>query len=130
MNPSEAEFIDDGSGWDPFDIGGVLVYRPRHLTTRIIAQSGYFTVHPLIPRGVPSHQRYATAEHELTLLPRLTKIEIPQASFSDLRDHLERHGVSDLTMFPDLEGVSRFIEWNHTFMADESSPGEVLFDIP
>jgi hypothetical protein len=110
LHPFDVEFLDDGPSFDPFGVDEVLVYRPRHLTTRIIAQSGCFTVHPLIPPHMPQ-QGYAAIEDDSPLVPRLKKIEIPQASFSDLRDDLERHGVSDLTMFPDLEGVARFIEW-------------------
>lgn len=132
LNPADTDFFDSrrvGSRIiaGPFDVDEVMVYRPRHMTTRIIAQSGYFTVHPLLPRnGIV--KRFLPVEAEKRLARRLTKIEIPESSFCDLRDNLERHGVSDLTMFPDLEGVARFIEWNYTFMKDEDYPGEVLLN--
>ncbi len=128
LNPDDEDFIQYVGDKEPFEIGSVRVYRPRHLTPRIIAQSGVFTVHPLSansfdPCSVP---RYLPVEEASRIAEGLTKIEIPHASFSDLRDNLERHGVSDLTMFPDLEGVARYIKWNNTFMKDESCPDEVL----
>jgi hypothetical protein len=136
LNPAEQDLIGPNPDIDPLgaNFGGfenVQVYRPRHLTSRIIAQSGCFTVHPLSSANRlkidPLYRpRYLPVEEDSHLVEGLTKIEIPSASFSDLRDGLERHGVSDLSMFPDLDGVARYIRWNNTYMKDEIGSNKVL----
>jgi len=54
-----------------------------------------------------------------TLKGTLTNVQISPTSFCDLRDNLERLGLSDLSMFPDLEGVCRYITWNNSLLGDE-----------
>lgn len=52
----------------------------------------------------------------------LSVIQIEPKAFSDLRDDLDRLGISDLALFPDLEGVCRYITWNNSLLAAEEDP--------
>jgi len=124
LNPADDDFIEPAAESAPFQIEQVRVYRPRHITERIVAQSGYFTLHPL--------DRTICGFHPLTNDPkfrkRLIEIQIASRAFSNLRDDLERCGVSDVTMFPDLEGVCRYIAWNNCLLEDEIDPPNVLLN--
>jgi hypothetical protein len=107
-----------------FGVGGVKIYRPKHITERLIAQNGYFTIHPLESKTT----RFTPLWEDRSLQGEFVKVEIPASSFCDLRDDLERLGVSDLTMFPDLDGVCRFISWNASLLEDEADPPNILLN--
>ncbi len=82
-------------GHDPISI------RPVQLATRVAAQSGVFTL-------------FGTSREPLDWLPaaaeHLTKIEIEPAAVVSLRDELRRAGVTAVTLFPDLDGLSRYLK--------------------
>ena len=118
LNPTDEDFLEPALERNPFEMRQVKVYRPRHITTRLIAQSGYFTIHPLAQETC----RFKPLTEDADCARELIEIQIPPSSFSDIRDNLERHGISDLAMFPDLEGVCRYIWWNNCLMDDESDP--------
>jgi len=124
LNPLDKDFVPSEAKVSPFEIEQTRVYRPRHFTERLIAQAGYFTIHCF-------HQNtssFTPIEKDLRLGKRLMEIQIEPDAFSDLRDNLERHGVSDLTMFPDLEGVCRYITWNNSLLCDEIDPPNILLN--
>jgi hypothetical protein len=124
LNPQDEDFLEETRNAQPFKINKVKVYRPRHVAGRLIAQAGYFTLHPLDP----ATSRFKPLRKDPTLKGDLIEITIPGEAFSDLRDDLERHGVSDLTMFPDLDGVCRFVTWNCSLLEDEADPPNDLLN--
>ncbi len=85
---------------DPFKIKAVGKFIPRHVSARISAQAGVFTIHPnpLIPLS-PQY---------------LDKLFIDAAFRKDLKRILYRYGIHEATMFPDLDGVCRHIEYLRT----------------
>lgn len=75
-------------------------YVPRFMTPRLRVQSGLFTVHEepaqvFLPSGI---------EH----------IKIPYRMRKPLKDALNRHGVNESVLFPDVDGLARHIEWLQT----------------
>lgn len=120
LNPSERDFVEEERTTDPFNLDSMQVYRPRHVNRRITAQAAFFTVHPLDKRT----SRFKPLETEFQFSGTLSRIAIPAACFPNIRDELERLGVSDRTMFPDLDGVCRFISWNNSLLEDETNPPE------
>lgn len=42
------DYVDPKRDRSPFRVERTLVFRPRHITRRIIAQSGWFTVHKFL----------------------------------------------------------------------------------
>jgi hypothetical protein len=52
--------------------------------------------------------------------PRLTKVVILRSAFADIRFRLDQYGVNHSTVFPGLDGLSRHIEWLHSFLNDEN----------
>lgn len=124
LNPANRDFLEGTSTVRPFGISQLKVYRPRHITPRLIAQAGYFTLHPLDL----SISRFMPLRKDPTLGGDLVEIRIPPGVFCDLRDDLERLGVSDLSMFPDLDGICRFITWNNSLLEDEQDPPNSLLN--
>ncbi|MHB8121700.1 MAG: type I restriction-modification system subunit M [Desulfuromonadaceae bacterium] len=75
----------------------VLRYTPAHLTPRIIAQSGLFTVHRHVTQGFTSEKIY--------------KIVIPNKRRQELKRQLNRYGIHRGTIYPGLDGISAHIKW-------------------
>jgi FRG domain len=78
----------------------VLRYVPRHITPRIKAQSGLFSAH-LDPKA-----KFCD--------PAMTQLIIPYSKRGEIKESLYRLGVHEGTIYPDLDGAARHIEWLQT----------------
>jgi FRG domain len=85
------------------------VFQPRFNNPRITAQQGWFTLH-----------RYSSKSSYFVPLERMTKTKgslhefrIPEKKRKDILSSLDRHGISARTLFPDLEGLCRYLNWKH-----------------
>jgi hypothetical protein len=85
---------------DPFARKTVGKFIPNHVTQRITAQAGLFTVHP-----------NPTEPFESVKVDHLI---IPGDFRQDLKRILYRYGIQRATLFPDLEGLAKHIEWLRT----------------
>lgn len=84
----------------PFDLApGVWLYRPGAHAARIARQDAAFTVH-----APPTTA--ATLGHG-----RLHKLVVAEAYRDRLLAELALYGVSHATLFPDLDGLARFLNW-------------------
>ena len=82
-----------------------IAIQPPRQFARMVAQAATFTIHPS-----PSQGRSITS-----VLPdpkHLVRYIVPAASKPDLRAGLRALGVHDLSLFPDLEGLSRHIAFD------------------
>ena len=84
----------------PFRVSAISKFIPNHVTTRITAQSGLFTIHP-------SPQIPFTSN-------KVDKIIIPKNLRKKLKDILFKFGIHKATLFPDLDGVAAHVEWLRT----------------
>jgi hypothetical protein len=105
----------DAESPTPFESGKVVVFRPRHLSPRIIAQASIFTVHPVIS-GPPELIRM---ENDPAIRDRLTKYEIPSRCFELLRFQLNRIGINAGSMSPDLDGHAERIRCDNYRFTEE-----------
>jgi hypothetical protein len=78
-------------------------YQPADLTTRIVAQSGLFTIHP-----DPRHP------YEPDSISRIEKIVIQKGLRRDLKKILYTYGIHRGTLFPDLDGLAQHLQWLRT----------------
>lgn len=79
----------------PLDLTDSRIYYPRRFSPRIAAQDSVFTVHP---------------NHDADALAHCVEIAvIPKAVKQDCQCHLERLGISELTLFPGLDAVARWV---------------------
>lgn len=113
-NPTD--YADKEKAADPLHTQKTLIFRPHHLTPRIIAQSGWFTVHPFRPKDSP---HFVPLESVALQKGLLQKIEIPSQYFPGLREDLSRCGVNAGVLFGDLNGISKQLNWEFSPLEDE-----------
>ena len=85
----------------PLKADKVMRYIPRHITQRIRALSGLFSVHP-------------NPKEKLSDPDNMVQLIIPFLKRGIIKQSLNRLGTHEATMFPDLDGAARHIEWLQT----------------
>jgi hypothetical protein len=91
---------------NPFDTTHVQRYRPSHITPRIVAQKGLFTVH-----SCPCDPFISSSSG--TVKVRILKARVLASSRASLREDLYRYGVSRGSLFPGRDGLAAEIAWWH-----------------
>lgn len=86
---------------DPFAETTVGRFIPRHVTRRITAQTGMFTIHPDLRDDFRSDSR-------------VTCLIIRNNFRKPLKAILYKYGIHRASLFPDLDGLSKHIEWLRT----------------
>lgn len=92
-------------GSDPFDIDVVVRWRPLGVVQRIIRQGSEFTIHNPPRRSL---------EDDLGAAEELEKIVIDKSYCEKLLRELAQYGITKATLFPDIDGLSAFINWAAT----------------
>jgi hypothetical protein len=87
---------------DPMTLDGTAIFRPRGVVARIIRQGGLFTIHN------PPDTSLEDLSRDIVTLER---IEIEEGYRARLRSELAFYGVSSASLFPDLDGLSSFLNW-------------------
>lgn len=93
------ETVDTDAMPNPFEIDKVLRYRPPHITPRIVAQSGLFTIH-----NEPNNPFES---------PKIEKLLIKGTMRREIKAQLYKYGISRKTLFPGLDGLASDLEWFH-----------------
>lgn len=83
----------------PFKVKEPLKYIPPHITPRIPAQRSVFTIHP--DPTIP----FEPVELKRWLIARSACVEIKRV--------LDSCGVNESSLFPDLDGLSRYLGWRY-----------------
>lgn len=86
----------------PFTVPHILKYRPRHITKRITAQRGLFTIHP---KPTEPLSLVATGEN------RVHRVIIESQFKSKLKWNLDHFGVNHSSLFPGLDGLAKHMAW-------------------
>jgi len=114
FKPDQTAFDLDIEKTDPFSIKITKVFRPKVISPRISAQAGVFTAHYINSAGsvvrFETHKKYAES---------LVKIIVPRQAFPETRQQLHMMGVNASTVFPDLDGLCRHLEWRYSYADDE-----------
>lgn len=84
-----------------FGIDHVGKFYPRHITSRISAQSGLFTIHPY-------------PWNSLDGVKEIDKIIIRNSFRKELKRTLYQYGIHSASLFPDLDGLAKHITWIRT----------------
>lgn len=85
---------------DPFKVPKVARVIPSLVSTRIAVQSGLFTVYP--------------CPHEPFESSHLTKFVIAGEKLREIKKDLSKLEVDTGSMFPDIDGIARHIDWLRT----------------
>ncbi|GAB3051457.1 FRG domain-containing protein [Virgibacillus ainsalahensis] len=86
----------------PFEHEGVSKIKPNGAAPRVVRQSGIFTIHN------PPTLRL---ENNLKEENKLEKIIIDHSYRKELRFELSHYGINELSLFPDLDGLSDHVNW-------------------
>jgi FRG domain len=104
-------FIADIDKYTPFTIKSTSVYLPAHVTPRISAQSGLFTVH----RYVSAKNSYLPMESNTYFTDNLRSICIDTSVRSEICAELQTIGIHAGTLFPGLDGLAKNLADQHGF---------------
>jgi len=103
----------------PFEMTRVARYLPNHVTRRITAQRGIFTIHPEpnkpMPIGDSPHKAYKTR-----------KVIIQAEAKQRILWDLSRFNINARSLFPDLDGLANFLGWAYTKIDPAADEGEIL----
>lgn len=99
-------FPPGGREIDLHDFVNGVIYYPPHVSPRITAQRGCFTLHNLPDENgrfelIEERSNFEDAEF------RLRKFLIPADQREQIRRRLHEIGVDDFTVMPDLDGLSK-----------------------
>ena len=95
---------------DVTDCDELMALHPNLINERVVAQEGCFTLFPFaIPEKEDVYLLAADAFKPQDEKLEIALITIPKSSKKDLRKQLVRLGVSDASMFPDLDGIAKSI---------------------
>lgn len=107
--PFSEDDIADQDHESPFELGRTKVFQPRHITKTFVAQSGWFTVH----KYMEEKSKFIALEDNKRYKGDCDKFRIPRIKFGDLSRQLDRLGINDATMFPELRGLCEYLNWVH-----------------
>lgn len=91
----------------PFENPSTRVFQPRLNNARLVAQDGWFTAHRYSGR----HGRFVKLETNKKVKDYVSEIVIPEDQRKAMLSSLDRHGINSRTLFPDLEGLCKYLSW-------------------
>jgi hypothetical protein len=83
------------------ELDDIIAFFPSHATKRVTAQSGMFTVHPTSKKTLVNDT--------------IKKIIIPKDLKKSFLDKLLKFGIHEATLFPDLDGLTKYIKYLNEF---------------
>lgn len=93
----------------PFDSGATRVFRPTLNNPRIVAQHGWFTSHKYSSKS----KEFVALEKNGKIKRSVFEIHVPETFRKGMLKALDRNGVNNHTLFPDLEGLCKYLNWRH-----------------
>jgi hypothetical protein len=101
---------DDESGdyISPFARTITKIFSPNHISERITAQSGWFTCHAIKTDG-----KVLDFKTIARYRGKLKKLKIATHLFPTIRAQLNLMGINASTVYPDLEGLSKYLKWKY-----------------
>jgi len=95
----------------PYQLGGTRFIEPFHISPRIGAQDGVFSVHQFAKKA----DQFIALDKNTKFNSRLKKIEIPIKDREKIRARLRLLGVHAATLFPDIGGLAEYISEKYKF---------------
>lgn len=96
----KSNFIDTQSEPNPFNCETIGIVKPSHVTQRIRAQNGVFTVQP--DPTEPLNEKLNSNQ--------VRKYRILYSAREELRRELLLYGVHHASVYPDLDGLSAYLQ--------------------
>ncbi|QKZ14331.1 FRG domain-containing protein [Spirosoma sp. KUDC1026] len=100
--------IDPRNDKSPFDLKLTRVLRPTLNNPRIVAQSGWFTIHRYY-----DGKKFVPLEDNIDFKGGVEKFVIPAGKNKEFFKQALLLGVSAKSLFPDVEGLCRHLNWKY-----------------
>jgi hypothetical protein len=98
--------VSGSSELDPFSLVLTRVFKPALNSERIIAQSGWFTIHPhLHGRG------YIPLDSDPVHFLSIYHFEIPAVEKPKIIRSLDTLGINSRVLFPGIDGLTKHVNW-------------------
>ena len=114
LNADVDDFRTDTTTADPLDNRITKIFRSAVVSRRISAQAGVFTVHKIL-----KNNKMIRFETNKNYKSKLTKLLIKGKDFAKIRKQLSMLGINYATIFPDIDGFCRNLEWRFAKHSDE-----------
>ena len=101
---SYVDFLEDPNG---FEVTYPVAIYPPQKSDRMLAQRGWFTFHGT--KTVPLNKMAKVKNC-------YRKIIMPKTLIESIHDFLTKAGINDYTMFPDLDGLSKYLNLKYDFI--------------
>lgn len=85
-----------------FKFKDIAIFRPRRVVPRITRQGGLFTIHPNPTESINEKSKNVCDMHRIVIAKDYRNKLLSELSF---------YGINAVTLFPDLDGLSKFINW-------------------
>ena len=102
--------LDSSKETNPFTRTRTRVFKPNLNNNRIVAQSGWFTAHKYSKKA----KCFVALEKNTDIRENLLEIEVPGGQKRDIVVKLDALGINSQSLFPDIEGVCRYVNWVHS----------------
>ncbi|HYC84480.1 MAG TPA: FRG domain-containing protein [Chryseosolibacter sp.] len=106
FNVPNEDIVASTDELDPFQEGSTKVFKPNHITKRISAQFGWFTIHKY-----NNEKKFIAFEKNNQYSERLFKIKVNSDCFSECKRRLHTFGINSASMYPDIDGLAKHVEW-------------------
>lgn len=113
--PEDDDLISDDEEISPFELNDCKVFNPTHITERIRTQAGYFTTHPFNT----DEMKFIPLDKIEIHKNKLGRLRISPRIYSRLRRELDKCGINAFSLFPDLDGLSKYLEGKYFLYKDE-----------
>jgi hypothetical protein len=102
----DTDIIASTDEMNSFKEGITKVFKPNHITKRITAQFGWFTVHK------PNREKhFIPFEENKDYSESLFKIMVKSSCFSECKKRMHNYGINSASMYPDIDGLAKHVEW-------------------
>jgi hypothetical protein len=87
-----------------------IVYQPNHITRRLINQTGWFTCH-FYNETKNKYSALNNLRNHWNHLYRIRFANKSEEFRGDVLSQLNTFGINHYSVFPDLEGLSKYLDW-------------------
>ncbi|PSW21725.1 FRG domain-containing protein [Photobacterium sanctipauli] len=115
----------DNFSSDPFEFSETKVFQPPVIHPRVKAQSGWYSIHPSVTDS-GNKERFTPFEHEIASSDEVYEIPILPEMKEQLLIDLNKCGVNERLIYPDLTGlclhINKLFEQPSTLSSSEDNP--------
>lgn len=102
--PSLDFFSKDG---DNTKNGAIDIVKPLYNNERIVAQSGWFTIHSY-PKTAKA---FVAMDQKREITKNMFELIIPASQKKNMMANLDKFGINYQSMFPDVSGLCSYLNW-------------------